>query len=157
MSVCPVYQSEIARAAQRGWQVCCQQTIMLVGLMLAYWINYGMYFHDSATQWRFPLLFQLVFGAYILVLTPFLPDTPRWLMRHDSHERATHVLSKLRNKPVTDRSVVVEADAIKEVIEIEAREEGGWKDLFRSNGINAHKRFYLSLGSQFMQQLSTSL
>jgi MFS family permease len=35
-SVTPVYQSEISAAAQRGWQVCCQLTTMLFGLMLAY-------------------------------------------------------------------------------------------------------------------------
>jgi len=43
-SVTPVYQSEVSSAGQRGWLVCCQLSTMLVGLMLAYWINYGMYF-----------------------------------------------------------------------------------------------------------------
>ncbi len=37
-SVTPVYQAEISKAAQRGWQVCCQLTTMLFGLMLAYWM-----------------------------------------------------------------------------------------------------------------------
>ena len=37
-SCTPVYQSEISKAAQRGWQVCCQLTTMLFGLMLAYWM-----------------------------------------------------------------------------------------------------------------------
>lgn len=41
-SVTPVYQSEISAAAQRGWQVACQLTTMLFGLMLAYCINYGV-------------------------------------------------------------------------------------------------------------------
>lgn len=76
-SVTPVYQSEISHAAQRGWQVCCQLTTMLFRLMLAYWINYGLYFHPGDVQWRFPLLFQLVFAVYICLVTPFLPDTPR--------------------------------------------------------------------------------
>jgi len=55
--VTPVYQSEISAAAHRGWRVCCQLTTMLFGLMLAYWINYGVYFINGAFQWRFPLLF----------------------------------------------------------------------------------------------------
>ena len=37
-SVTPVYQSDISKATQRGWQVCCQLTTMLFGLMLAYWM-----------------------------------------------------------------------------------------------------------------------
>lgn len=154
-SVAPVYQSEISKAAQRGWQVCCQLSTMLFGLMLAYWINYGFYFHKSNIQWRFPLLFQLIFAVYICCVTPWLPDTPRWLMRHEeSHERGLVVLSKLRDKPLDDVVVRKEADEIIEAIRIESQEEGSWGDLFRSNGITANKRFYLALGVQFMQQMS---
>jgi hypothetical protein len=76
-------------------------------------------------------------------------------MRHeDSHERGTEVLSKLRGKPTSDPLVQEETEAILEAIRIESKEEGGWGDLFRSNGIQAHKRFYLALGIQFMQQMS---
>ena len=128
---------------------------MLGGLMLAYIINYGMYFSHGSVQWRFPLLFQLVFCGYILLVTPWLPDTPRWLMRHESSpHRGEQVLSKLRNRPLDDPAVRQEADAILEAIKIEAKEEGSWTDLFRDGGIAANKRFYLALGIQFMQQMS---
>lgn len=93
--------------------------------MLAYWINYGFYFHPGSIQWRFPLLFQIVFAAYIVVVTPFLPDTPRWLMRHDaSPDRGIVVLTKLRNKPAEHEDVRTEAAEIQEAIAIEAKEEG---------------------------------
>jgi MFS family permease len=119
-SVTPVYQSEISAAAQRGWQVCCQLTTMLFGLMLAYWINYGVFFHESDFQWRFPLLFQCVFAVYILVLTPWLPDTPRWLMRHDENEkRGLLVLSALRGLDQSHEIVQKEKNEIMEAIAIE--------------------------------------
>lgn len=154
-SVTPVYQSEISAAAQRGWQVCCQLTTMLFGLMLAYWINYGVYFHKSDFQWRFPLLFQAVFAIYILAITPWLPDTPRWLMRQDGNdERGLVVLTKLRGLEAENEIVQREKDEIMEAITIESKEEGTWGDLFRGNGIAADKRFYLALGIQFMQQMS---
>jgi MFS family permease len=156
-SVTPVYQSEISPAQQRGWQVCCQLTTMLFGLMLAYWINYGFYFHPGGIQWRFPLLFQLVFAVYICVVTPFLPDTPRWLMRHRGVGEGLVVLAKLRGKSEQDLVVQREKDEIMEAIRIESKEEGTWGDLFKSNGISAHKRFYLAVGVQFMQQMSVSL
>ena len=76
-------------------------------------------------------------------------------MRHEeSHERGLVVLSRLRNKPMDDPIVQQEANEILEAIRIEAKEEGTWADLFRSNGIAANKRFYLALGIQFMQQMS---
>lgn len=153
-SVTPVYQSEISEAAQRGWQVCCQLTTMLGGLMLAYWVNYGLFSYHTSVQWRFPLCFQLVFAIYILVVTPFLPDTPRWLMRHDDPAKGLAVLAKLRGRSEDDEKVQAEKDDIMEAITIESKEEGSWADLFRSNGISANKRFYLALGIQFMQQMS---
>ncbi|OQV08115.1 hypothetical protein CLAIMM_12435 [Cladophialophora immunda] len=136
-SVTPVYQAEISAAAQRGWQVCCQLTTMLGGLMIAYWINYGFFFIHSSAQWRFPLAFQLVFAIYIMLVAPWLPDTPRWLMRHRTPAEGLAVLARLRGRDEKDQL-----------------EEGSWADLFRSNGISANKRFYLALGIQFMQQMS---
>ncbi|KAI0942746.1 hypothetical protein AcW1_003295 [Taiwanofungus camphoratus] len=154
-SVTPVYQSEISLPEHRGWQVCCQLTSMLGGLMLAYWINYGFYFHHSSVQWRFPLLFQCVFAVYIIIVTAFLPDSPRWLLRHDATpDRGTLVLAKLRNLPMDHPIVQREKKEILDAIELEAKEEGTWMDLFRDNGIMGNKRFYLSLAIQFMQQMS---
>ena len=153
-SVTPVYQAEVSGAAQRGWQVCCQLSTLLFGLMLAYWINYGFYFYTSSVQWRFPLCFQLLFAIYILIVTPFLPDTPRWLMRHEQPEKGVAVLARLRGRHEDDEKVQKEKNEIMEAILIEAKEEGTWGDLFRDNGIAANKRFYLALGVQFMQQMS---
>ncbi|KAJ5403813.1 hypothetical protein N7509_003684 [Penicillium cosmopolitanum] len=154
-SVAPVYQSEICLPSQRGWHLCCQLTMMLFGLMLAYWINYAFYFHPGAIQWRFPLLFQAVFALYVLFMTPFLPDTPRWLMLHESTpDRGTAVLAKLRNKPEHDPVVQKEKSDILSAINIESEEEGTWKSLFMDGGCAANKRFFLALGIQFMQQTS---
>ncbi|OCH85490.1 general substrate transporter [Obba rivulosa] len=165
-SVTPVYQSEISLPEHRGWQVCCQLTSMLGGLMLAYWINYGLSAHASSLQWRFPLLFQCVFALYIIAVTVWLPDTPRWLMRHARHrtpqaagedektDEATEVLARLRALPVAHEVVQRERAEIAEAIELEAREEGSWTDLFKDHGIMGNKRFFLALGIQFMQQMT---
>jgi MFS family permease len=129
--------------------------MMLFGLMLAYWINYAFYFHPGAIQWRFPILFQAAFAIYILIIAPFLPDTPRWLILHESTpERGTVVLSKLRNKPIEDVTVQREKNEIMAAINIEAEDEGSWKTLFSDGGCSANKRFFLALGIQFMQQTS---
>lgn len=154
-SVTPIYQAEISKREQRGWQVCCQLTTMLGGLMLAYWINYGMSFHSGSVQWRFPLLFQCVFAVYIMAVAVWLPESPRWLAAHHPEtDQALEVLSRLRNSKTDDIEVQAEMKGITDAIHIDAKEEGSWADLFKSNGISAHKRFYLALGIQFMQQMS---
>jgi hypothetical protein len=93
--------------------------------------------------------------VYILVLTVLLPDTPRWLMRHDGNEeRGLLVLSALRGLDQSHEIVQKEKNEIMKAIAIESNKEGTWGDLFRDNGIAANKRFYLALGIQFMQQMS---
>ncbi|KAJ5149356.1 hypothetical protein N7448_000934 [Penicillium atrosanguineum] len=157
-SVAPVYQSEICLPSQRGWHVSCQLTMMLFGLMLSYWINYAFYFHPGQIQWRFPIIFQAVFALYVLLITPFLPDTPRWLMLHEpSPARGTEVLAKLRGKPEDDQTVQKEKSDILSAIHIESEEEGPWRSLFMDGGCAANKRFFLAVGIQFMQQTSDSL
>ncbi|KAG8214247.1 putative sugar transporter STL1 [Butyriboletus roseoflavus] len=154
-SVTPVYQSEITLPEHRGWLVCCQLTSMLGGLMLAYWINYGFYFHSSSAQWRFPLLFQCIFAIYVIAVTFWLPETPRWLMQHDpTPDRGTTVLAKLRGVSSDHPAVQHERAEILDAISLEAKEKGSWSDLFKDHGIRGNKRFYLALGIQFMQQMT---
>ncbi|KAH9840860.1 uncharacterized protein C8Q71DRAFT_427326 [Rhodofomes roseus] len=154
-SVTPVYQSEVTLPEHRGWQLCCQMSSMLFGLMIAYWINYAFYFYNGPIQWRFPLLFQCVFAIYVIFVTMFMPETPRWLIRHEaSPARGIEVLARLRNLPTDHEVVVKEAQEIIDALELESKEEGSWGDLFKSGGISANRRFYLALGIQFMQQLT---
>ncbi|KAH8659792.1 general substrate transporter [Xylariales sp. PMI_506] len=154
-SMAPVYLSEISKATHRGWQFCAQPTTLLFGLMITYFLNYGCYFRPGGFQWRFPLLFQCIFAIYIVGMTAILPETPRWLIRHDGNEeRGLIVLSKLRGKDISDSEVQREKNEILDAILLESKEEGAWTDLFRDGGIAAHKRFYLAMGIQFMEQIS---
>ncbi|KAG8214220.1 general substrate transporter [Butyriboletus roseoflavus] len=154
-SVAPVYQSEITPPEHRGWLVCCQSTGMLGGLMLGYWINYGFYFHSSSAQWRFPLLFQCIFAIYVIAVTLWLPETPRWLMQHDpTPDQGTTFLAKLRGVSSDHPAVQHERAEILDAISLEAKEEGSWSDLFKAHGIQGNKRFYLAISIQFLQELS---
>lgn len=118
-------------------------------------MNYAFYFYDSAIQWRFPLLLQIIPALYILALTVWLPDTPRWLMFHEpTSQRGLLVLSKLHDKPMDDPMVQKEKNEIQYAIQLESEAEGSWMDLFRDGGCQGNRRFYLAVGAQFMQQTS---
>lgn len=151
-AMAPVYQAEISDAGQRGWTVCCQLTTMLLGLGLAYWVDYAFYFRPGEMQWRFPVGLQCVFALYVVAVGMWLPDTPRWLMRNGRQARGRIVLARLRGREVDDAEVSKEMQEIEEAIRTESRSLGTWSDLFRDNGVMADKRFYLAVGIQFMQQ-----
>ena len=128
---------------------------MIGGLVLTYWVNYAFYFHDGPIQWRFPLLFQGIFAVYVIFMATLIPETPRWLIRHDSTpERGIEVLAKLRGLPKDHPVVMKEVQEIIEAIEIERDEEGSWWELFQDHGISAGKRVWLGIGIQFMQQMT---
>lgn len=78
-STIPVYISETARSHRRGQMVAVQLSIVIFGIVLAYWVDYGT-IHNLTGEvvWRFPIAFQIVFALITMATLPFLPETPRY-------------------------------------------------------------------------------
>lgn len=64
-STVPAYQAEFARPEIRGKLLCAQGTVTIIGLCIAYWLDYGLSFVDGGVQWRFPI--RYVLGPMVLV------------------------------------------------------------------------------------------
>lgn len=93
----PMYQSEVSTPESRGFMVCMHGVMFAVGYSLSAWIGFGTYFSspDSSFGWRFPLAFQTAPALLLLVGSPFLPFSPRWLLQQDRPEEAYAVLRRL--------------------------------------------------------------
>jgi MFS family permease len=78
-SVCPLWQAEVTPPDRRGRVIGFSLSFLIVGLMLAYWIDYGMARYGGSVSWRFPFAFQVVLALCNMVLTRFVPESPRWL------------------------------------------------------------------------------
>jgi hypothetical protein len=53
------------------------------GIVISYWLNYGVSFTKSDAVWRFPIAFQIVFALIIMGGMLVLPESPRWwVMSH---------------------------------------------------------------------------
>ena len=48
-----------------------------VGIVLSYWLDFGMSYAEGAVAWRFPIAFQLVFAIIVTILLFGLPESPR--------------------------------------------------------------------------------
>ncbi|KXL43979.1 hypothetical protein M433DRAFT_68828 [Acidomyces richmondensis BFW] len=151
-SAVPVYQSEVLKAGTRGWVGACLLSIVISGLVLAYWLDYGFSFANSSIQWRFPIAFQLVFALYAGIGALFLPDTPRWLYGHSQVDESMKVLSALRNLPANDPSVQLEYADTAAALELERKERSDWTGVFRDGGVKGNRRVLLAMGAQLMQQ-----
>lgn len=100
----PAYISEVAPAAIRGRLTTIQQIMIIIGLTIAFVINYFLAasagvstapFWGGIEAWRWMYLMQAVPAAIFLVALIFIPESPRYLVSKGRDERASDVLAKL--------------------------------------------------------------
>ncbi|CAO0803511.1 unnamed protein product [Mucor circinelloides] len=151
----PVYQSEISPPKSRGAHVCFECALIVVGIGISYWLEYGLHFVGGEFAWRFPLAFQILFGLILVAGTFIIPETPRWLVAHGKDEEAKEVLSRLwTNGDVNHPRCISEYEEIRDGIELERRENiSSYKDLFTKGKFNNRKRVLIGMLSQIIQQL----
>lgn len=118
--VVPLYISELAPPNLRGALVSLQQLGITVGIMVAFWLDYGTAFvrgpggAQSPAAWRVPLALQCAFALVLTVGSTVLPYSPRWLMLKDREEEAVRVLCRIRRVDASDWRLQ------REVLEIKA-------------------------------------
>lgn len=96
VALVPLFQSEIAPPAVRGFLVAQHGVMLVLGYSLAGWTGFACYFSSNLEfQWRYPLAQQVLFPLALLFLMPLMPESPRWLVLKDRHDEAWAILSKL--------------------------------------------------------------
>jgi len=118
----PVYISEVSPPDARGWTVSLFQLAITIGILLAYLVDYA--FANVAQGWRWMFGLSVIPAAVFALGMLYLPESPRWLVRHGQSDRARVLLSRIRGG----------ADASAEFQEIEsslahAEEHGNLRDL----------------------------
>ncbi|KAH8587766.1 general substrate transporter [Bisporella sp. PMI_857] len=95
-TIIPVYQSEISPANGRGKMVGIHGFMLVIGYALAAWFGYGCYFESNPQiQWRLCLASQIISPGLLLFLSPWVPESPRWLILQDRPEEGLKTLQKL--------------------------------------------------------------
>lgn len=70
----PVWQSETATRDKRGMLIAVSLSFLILGQVLAYWIDYAMSEYVSSASWRFPMAFQAFLGICLNVMLLFMPE-----------------------------------------------------------------------------------
>ncbi|KAL4864292.1 hypothetical protein BDV12DRAFT_189027 [Aspergillus spectabilis] len=156
----PIYISEIAPKAIRGLLTLQYAACQQLGVVLGFFINYGMTkkYAGSDTQWMLPTLLQLLPAALWGIGTFVCPESPRWLLSVGRREQSAANLSKLRNLPVEHPVVVAELDGMDAQIlhEHESVASASQWQLLKETliPIQNRRRFFLLLMATFFSQWS---
>ncbi|KAJ5092826.1 hypothetical protein N7456_008687 [Penicillium angulare] len=150
----PVYQSELCEAKKRGKYVCSEPLFVGVGIVIAYWFDYGMSYVDGEINWRLPIACQMIFAIMVIILVFGLPESPRWLYRHGRAEEALAVLCDVYDMQPDDPKVVSESEGILEALQLETLHgEYKWSQILKRDEVQTGKRVLLAYGMQFMNQM----
>ncbi|KAE8367921.1 hypothetical protein BDV27DRAFT_168913 [Aspergillus caelatus] len=121
----PQFLAENSPKSVRGSMTATYNLMILAGIMLAFWINYGVSLwsfpgveHDN-TQWRTSMGIQLIPGALMCLMIPFVPETPRYLINHGRSEEGIKNLCRLRKLPIEHPYVQTEYQEIEAQVRYE--------------------------------------
>ncbi|OAA59368.1 General substrate transporter [Cordyceps fumosorosea ARSEF 2679] len=156
----PVYLVEIAPASVRGLCTCIFSGFVYLGIVIAYFANYGcsVSLGDAThARWLVPISVHLLFAGVILVLSLFQCESPRFLVKVGRHEAAARAMARLRGQAPDSEYVAREVQAIRLAHEHELEHTGAsfvgtCKELFL-DGRNLY-RLYLATMVHVLAQWS---
>ncbi|KZT57575.1 general substrate transporter [Calocera cornea HHB12733] len=156
-SIGPLYAAEIAPKAIRGRVVGLFMVNVATGVLLSYWVNYGVAIHsppDSAAIWQIPFGVQILPAGLMFVTLLFCKESPRYLAIKGRTQEAIDVLCWYRRAERHDDEVKGEIAEIEATIleEREARDGVTWTEAFFGKG--NWPRFLITFLIMLFQQFS---
>ena len=76
----PIYISEITTPKNRGTLGVLYQFSLVFGILIAYFSNYLLTGFDGSNDWRWMLGVEAIPALLYLLMTLYIPDSPRWLV-----------------------------------------------------------------------------
>ncbi|CEN59947.1 hypothetical protein ASPCAL02388 [Aspergillus calidoustus] len=129
VTVIPMYQAEVSTAESRGLMVSMHGVMFAMGYSLSGWLSFGMHFisaggSTSSFPWRFPIAFQMIPALLLLAGSPWLPNSPRWLVMQDRLDEALEVVKRLHRtkEDANDTLSTSEFHQMKNQIELSRRQ-----------------------------------
>lgn len=157
---CAETVSHKKRGRSIGFQLCSAA----VGASVCYFVVFGLRRQQEGdVTWRFPIAFQLVCFLAVLVLTPFLPESPRWLVKVGMREEARLVVMAIMSYNETsteaqeslERAAEIEVATVAAAISEERAEKSSasyFSMFFKRDSMHTCRRtwsaFFIQFGTQ---------
>ncbi|PTK95643.1 D-xylose transporter XylE [Staphylococcus gallinarum] len=101
-AISPMYISEISPSSIRGTLVSWNQFAIIFGMLVVYFVNYGITFGQSQAWidhvgWRYMFMTAAIPAVVFFLLLFLVPETPRYLTLMNKNEAALTVLNRIYN------------------------------------------------------------
>ncbi|KAG0670375.1 hypothetical protein C6P40_004276 [Pichia californica] len=114
-----LYMSEISPKKIRGAIVSGYQFCITIGLLLASCVDYGTQNRNDSGSYRIPIAIQILWALILGIGLLFLPESPRFFVKKNKHDKARKSLAFLRSQPINSRFVETELNQIIENFQLE--------------------------------------
>lgn len=145
----PMLLTELAHPQHRGRLTTVYNCLWNVGALIVAWVSFGTNYMESDWSWRIPALIQAFPSVIQLLFIFWVPESPRYLMAKDKHDRALAILAKYHaNGDEYNATVQFEFREIKETLrlEFEASKSSSYLDFFKTKGNRYRLAVLISLG-----------
>ncbi|KAI1787416.1 general substrate transporter [Ganoderma leucocontextum] len=161
-AIVPVWSAEVATHTSRGAFIASEFTLNIFGVVIAYWLEFGLGFIGDGTsqvRWRFPIAFQIIPVLAFMASVPWMPESPRWLIKMGRLDEAREILGRLRSDSETTEAPQAQReyeDIVANVaLEKEHAERNSYISMFfglHDNGLHVARRVQLSIWLQIVQE-----
>lgn len=153
----PVYIAEVTPAAIRGLCTCIFTGFVYLGIVLAYFTNYGCQINLGDTthaRWQVPTSLHLMFAGLIFCLSFLQYESPRFLIKTGKDAKALENMARIRNLPPDHPYVTSEIAAItiQHHEEMEATKGSSWVGVLKEMFLVPSNlyRLYIAVFAQIM-------
>jgi sugar porter (SP) family MFS transporter len=113
----PIYISEISPPQKRGSLGVLYQFSLVFGILIAFFSNYLLTGFQGIYDWRWMLGVEAIPALFYLLMTFYIPDTPRWhILFQNNDKRAIKTLEDIYGKGSEAQSVFDEIKSTDQVI-----------------------------------------
>ncbi|KAF9435043.1 myo-inositol transporter [Entomortierella beljakovae] len=146
--VVPLYIGELAPSAYRGRLVTVNVLLITGGQLVAYIVSSAL--TDANNGWRWMMAISALPALLQLVTLPFLPESPRYLVKKGDTAGAKNVLRRCMGPCAANEGFIErEVDSIRESLELSHKSR--YRDLLRKD---LRRPLIIACFMQLWQQLS---
>ncbi|UNI22273.1 hypothetical protein JDV02_008175 [Purpureocillium takamizusanense] len=94
-TISPLWIGETCRPELRGFWLCFFNTSIIWGQMLVVIVSRASSSLDTKWQWWIPIICMYIYPLMLIVVWPFFPESPYWLVREEKYEAARKSLERM--------------------------------------------------------------